>query len=98
MDFDHVIRVHADGTITEVPELYAPEMCDGELTTAEWTLLSGYTGQCSYNGPSMHASEYIGGRLARDILAEPGIYVALVDGSSEDDDPDGWGIAKYNAE
>lgn len=48
----------------------------------------------------MHASEYIGGKLARDILATPGLYVAVVSYATlEDDDPEpddsiaGWAIA-----
>ncbi|WP_155981017.1 hypothetical protein [Nocardia sp. CNY236] len=42
----------------------------------------------------MHATEFIGGRLAQDILSAPGLYAAVVvsptDGSEE---PVGWAIA-----
>lgn len=109
MEFDHPVAVQADGTVTDAPEgIYAPEVEDGELVSyvEDWTLLSGYTGQQSYNGPVMHNSEYIGGRLERDILAEPGIYVAVVNAITWDcDDPEctctdgppeveGWCIAR----
>ncbi len=53
-------------------------------------------------GTWIHSSEQIGGRLAEDILAEPGVYVSLVANAEpdEDDDPDdylepeGWAIAR----
>jgi hypothetical protein len=101
MAFDHVISVHVDGTITEPNRVQdVPEaVYDDELSAPEgWELLTGYTGQYSYNGPTMHASEYIGGGLARDILATPGYYVALVSYvlTEEDDDSDdvaGWCVA-----
>ncbi len=92
MEFDHVIRVAADGTVTDSPErvyfdgavqsvLVNPETWEweDEINLPEgWTLLSGFTGQYSYNGPVMHPSEYIGGGIARYILETPGDYVALV--------------------
>lgn len=108
MEFDRVICVHADGTVTHVEE-YAPELCDGELSSGSaWSLMTGYTGQYGYRGPIMHESEYIGGRMADDILSTPGLYVALVsrvstpaDGCTfcESDTPcdnhsiDGWAVA-----
>jgi hypothetical protein len=100
MEFDHVIRVHADGTVTDEPGIYAPTLLDEQLDSPKWTLFTkGYSGQYSYNGPVMHNSEYIGGGLARDILAEPGVYVAIVADWSADDDQEkdtieGWAIAR----
>lgn len=82
MDFDHVIQVLPDGTVTENNDgHYAPDMEEGELQQVKpfWSLMTGYTGQYGYNGPSMHSSEFIGGRMARDILSTPGFYVAVVD-------------------
>lgn len=86
MDFDHVVRVHADGSVTDAePGVWAPELSpEGRdvLTAASeadgWALLNGYSGQYGYRGPIMHPSEFIGGGMARDILARPGLYVALV--------------------
>jgi hypothetical protein len=46
--------------------------------SAGWTLLSGFTGQDGYNGPVMHASEYVGGGLERHIRETPGYYVVLI--------------------
>lgn len=85
MEFDHVIQVHGNGTITEPRDVY----CYAELnvsTTGEdqfslsagWTLLTGFTGQHGYRGPVMHASEFIGGGLEQHILQTPGYYVVLV--------------------
>lgn len=102
MDFDHVIQVHADGTVTDARGVYAPEAYDwgdelvadidtDALERAGWSLMDGYSGQYSYSGPWMHASEYIGGRLERDILATPGYYVAIY--PHGDEDPDTWAVA-----
>jgi hypothetical protein len=125
MDFYHVIRVAADGTVTE-PEgtPYFDEAVRSVLVNADtwewedeinlpegWTLLSGFTGQYSYNGPVMHVSEYIGGGLARYILETPGDYVALPmesdcgytqefcsEESGCDCEPAGWVVATKPAE
>jgi hypothetical protein len=100
MEFDHVIEVHADGSISDAPsDLYAPDMYDDSVSQP-WTLMGGYSGQQSYAGPTMHASEYIGGRLADDILATPGYYVAIISCINSDDDDEGdediagWAIAR----
>lgn len=78
MEFDHVIEVTEAGDIIDRPDLYAPELWDGELNTEKWTLLNGYSRQDRYAGPIMHPSEYIGGGMERDIRETPGVYVALV--------------------
>ena len=103
MEFGQVVRVDEDGTVTNAPRgLYAPELLDGVLSELGWSLMSyGYTGaEGQARSPIMHPSEYIGGRLARDILATPGYYVAIVsyvtpedDDDDDDDDIDGWAVA-----
>lgn len=110
MEFDHVIRVDDDGTVTDGPDnVHAPSVymdagtLDAEPDGEGWYLLSGYTGQYGYNGPVMHSSEFIGGGLADDILSEPGIYAAVVVYAMDDDDDEtdniaGWAIARYDGE
>lgn len=93
LEFDVVVRVHPDGSVTNEPNVFAPSLYDGELGTSGWTLMDGYSGQQSYSGPIMHASEYVAGRMERDILANPGLYVALVDYPLDDGEPDGWAVA-----
>jgi hypothetical protein len=80
MDFDSPITVHEDGTVTHGPaNVYAPDLTDDELSGEGWELFThGYSGQHGYSGPIMHDSEFIGGGLARDILGQPGTYVAVV--------------------
>lgn len=113
MEFDHVIRVHADGTVTDAAE-YAPELYDGRLSgDSRWSLMTGYTGQYGYRGPIMHPSEFICGSMADDILSTPGLYVAIVscvsgpaDGCAlcEPDTPcdnhsvDGWAVAYIHSD
>lgn len=85
MEFDHIIRVAEDGTITEPRDVdiyadlnVAPDGTDEFDLSDGWELLKGFTGQYSYNGPVMHPSEFIGGGLERHIRETPGYYVALV--------------------
>lgn len=96
MEFYHVIRVQDGVATDRMPDgeripLYAPECYhegwgDGKHIEdgTGWTLMEGYSGQGyprgSYNGPIMHASEYIGEgcTMHRDILAQDGYYVTVV--------------------
>lgn len=86
-----VIDTDEDGQITAEHEDGMVEY----VRTQGWEMLSGYTSQYGYRGPIMHVSEYIGGDLARDILAEPGIYTtAEVTTADDDDQPTGWVVLK----
>lgn len=84
MEFDHVVEVHKDGTVTDCDiHGYFYLSVDSEGNdhfdmSAGWELLTGFTGQYSYNGPVMHSSEFIGGGLEKHIRETPGYYVALV--------------------
>jgi hypothetical protein len=100
LEFDTVFRVTDEGTVTDGPSgVYAPTVTndpDGDVTVdgTGWTAWTGYTGQWSYNGAVMHPSEFVGGRLERDVLATPGVYAVV---AVEDDDPDadgpiGWAV------
>jgi hypothetical protein len=97
MEIDHVIRVWPDGTVSEPRDVHAPELFDGEVGGA-WTLMNGYSGQYGYSGPLMHASEFIGGYMALDILKVAGWYVALVNTEPDDSDPTSWAVAYVLAE
>lgn len=79
MEFDHVVTVAKDGAVTDGPPgVYAPSLLDGELDDSRWKMMtSGYTSQYGYSGPVMHDCESIGGQLERNILATPGVYVAV---------------------
>ncbi len=101
MEFDKVIRVHEDGTITDEKDVYAPNLLDDELDDDSWELLDGYSGQDRYSGPVMHSSEFIGGHMEDDIRENPGVYVAIVSNYyPETDNPDdeliteGWAVAR----
>lgn len=109
MEFDHVIMVSDDGSISEPSGVHAPEVYwtnGGPIVEpGGWSLMNGYSGQHLYSGPVMHPSEYIGGDLAYDILHEPGLYVAVVVDAidcEDHDNPDecgcdrnaGWAVAR----
>lgn len=107
MEFEHVIRVHADGTITEPSGISAPDVywSNGthDVQGNGWSLMNGYSGQYNYSGPVMHDSEFIGGRMADDILSTPGYYVAVIvydlDNAIENWTPDaGWAVAHKETE
>jgi hypothetical protein len=96
MDFDHVIQVLPGGQVVDARGVYAPELND-EHVGGGWSLMDGYSGQSGYSGPIMHSSEFIGGGLERDILAQPGYYVTLVAYGDYDEEPDGWAVAYKSA-
>ena len=108
IEFDHIVYSHGDGTISDVslnvwgPEVYTLEQEDGTWTEEDlegpWSLLTGFSGQHDYSGGHMHASEYIGGGLARHILETPGFYMAAVVtplwlDDSDDYLPPSWAVA-----
>lgn len=118
VDFDVPFQVHADGTITDVEgvHIYAPTVYhvddqqpphDIEVHPGargdRWEALTGFTGQYSYNGAVLHASEFIGGGLERHLLEHPGVYVSTAvevlsigdGGVEEDPEPAGWAILRY---
>lgn len=103
MEFDHVIQIIEDEGLMEIDGVWAPDVHSYEDDNGQrrvtvdsgWTLMTGYSGQYGYSGPVMHPSEFIGGAMARDILAEPGIYVAVVVSDLDDEEnDDGWAVAR----
>lgn len=101
MEFDCVIEVHEDGSITDRDDLWAPDLWDGELESDKWGLFGSYSSQQG-GGALMHNCESIGGRMEDDIRETPGVYVAVVCywSPTEDDDPEdeetiveGWAVA-----
>lgn len=114
VDFDSPFLVGEDGIVVLSTGIRTPEYCEHDddhdmlidgipyRDHPEWEALTGYSGQHAYNGPVLHESEYLGGGLARDILAEPGDYVVTIvygDEESEDEDdpnmePIGWAVLR----
>lgn len=85
------------------------EEIDGQQwnESTRWQAINGYSGQHGYSGPTMHASEYLGGNMARDVLADIGAtYVVTTveclpvwDATEEEemevrDNPAGWMLLK----
>lgn len=96
-EFDSVYEVRDGQTFARL-DLHAPSLYDGEVG-GPWELMNGYSGQDRYAGPIMHPSEFIGGRLERDILENDGVYVSLVnyytpEDADDDDNVDGWAVAR----
>ena len=89
---ESVIFTRHDGQISA-----ADEDAWAERVRAQgWEPERGWTGQYSYSGAFMHASEYVGGHLEDHIRQTPGLWVAVVvsclvddaDPADEDHDPD----------
>lgn len=84
------VGVDTDGQIMDADESAMTEM----VRTAGWELLTGWTGQYSYNGPIMHPSESVGGALAEHILSTPGLYcVVTVETLDDSEEAAGWAVA-----
>jgi hypothetical protein len=99
---DGVIEDQVDGV--HAPEVHSETDGDGSILKdheAEmirsvkrqgWALLSGWTGQYSYNGVALHAGESIGGALEEHIRETPGLWVVCkID--VDEGEPDGWVVA-----
>ena len=92
-------------TLSRADDVWAPEMVELDpehgllvdgyvIDRSPWRAVSGYSGQYGYAGPIMHASEFIGGGMADDLLSTaedcPTYVVTSVEvfGCDEDCDPD----------
>jgi hypothetical protein len=107
VEFDWPFTI-TNGEVIDVPGVYAPSVYLYEGDRAEtiddqrWRLLShGWTGQYGYNGPVMHASEFIGEGIAEQLAEMAEDYrafaIVAVDFIPEDEDdqstePVGWAI------
>lgn len=95
------VNVELDENGQEVPG--GDETMRDAMRAEGWDLMYGYSGQVGgRSGVIMHASEFVGGRMADDILNCPGLYVVLeVTGlypsqeaeDNDSDDPVGWVVA-----
>lgn len=104
VEFDSPFEVDGEGGVRYRWELHVPSYFDDEIDGSDWeTWSQGYTGQYGYSGPVMHNSEYLGGRMASDLLADPGTYVVTaatwthIDEDNNDDEPyfvEGWVVLK----
>lgn len=111
VEFDSPFRVLSATTIeTPLPDVWAPNVygfgdADGQITEKEtidsrddWEFVDGYSGQYSYSGPVMHPSEFLGGGMARDVLAETGVtfvVVAVTDANdTTGDGAYGWALLR----
>lgn len=90
-DCPFIVGAQDDGEtiIEDDPDTYAPCVIDyidrdgssiGEMDVDDsaWEPVSGYSGQHGYRGPEMHASEFLGGGMARDVLADTGAVYVIV--------------------
>jgi hypothetical protein len=110
VEFDHPFKITKRGEILgsdwiwNVPQfaLHAPEVYHSDENDVDilsdwwWAYSGGYTGQFGYSGPVMHASELLGGRLERDMMADPGIYVVTSVECYDSDDAAGWIVLKLD--
>lgn len=118
-EYDHVFQITKRGVVDGPDGIYAPEVDNDDendiliggtphkATTGKgWQALDNYTGQHGYNGPVMHASEFIGGRLADDMVRISAEYeaegtplvwtVTLAACGDDPENPAGW-VVLYRA-
>jgi hypothetical protein len=99
--FDH-------GSTESAPAVWHDDDDDIVIEGDGWEALTGMTGQYSYNGAVMHASEYIGAgvatrllELAQDEGSLQTFAVVAVDVLPTDEDPEpepaGWAILRRTA-
>lgn len=102
VEFDHPFRILPDGTVTDddLDNVHAPELFDETIYSDDWEFWStGRSNQDHYRGPIMHNSEFIGGGMERDLLAQPGVYVTVVaqwtpEAGVEETYAEGWAILR----
>lgn len=90
-DLGHAPPVSIDAEVDEHGDVHVTG--DAYLEGSEWSFYSGgYTGQAfvKRNDPCMRLSEYVGGRLAEDMIEDGGTFVvtAVELNVFNDDDPD----------
>ena len=103
------MTIGPDGSVEHATGVHAPSFHDDAPDDAQWSPISGFSGQHGYSGPVMHASEYLGGDMEKYVWENPGTYVvveATFDPDPEDD-PDeyeadesvtgGWVLLKHKA-
>jgi hypothetical protein len=101
VEFYIPFRVSDDGNVTDVRGYVSPDVyVDSEgipVHSDDWSTVDGYSHQYGYAGPIMHSSEYLGGAMAREVLATPGVYV-LAECLPDDEDgtPDGWVLLRFD--
>ena len=92
---DHAPDVNIRVGVDDYCNFYEDGLPFIEQSTEQWSFFSaGYTGQygAKKSDPGMHPSEYVGGRLAEDMIEIGGTFVitAVVPNVIDDDDPDAY--------
>lgn len=101
IEFDQPFTIGPDGSLSFPREVWAPSVyleVDGDgqyvggpdIDDDSWSFVDGFSGQYRYAGPIMHASEFLGGRMAQHVLETPGTYVVTVPYPLDGSEPDGW--------
>lgn len=73
-----------EAAVLLLPDDCGPDTLHDELEAArqahwpEYELVSGYSGQHGYSGPVMHVSEYFGGGMVADCIADNGEHVYVM--------------------
>lgn len=98
VEFFCPFQINENGSfLADAPNVSCPESVIDDLAPQGWTFVNGFSRQDRYAGPTMHASEYLGGAMARHVVETPGVYVLVESYSTnvcddEDpfDEPAGW--------
>lgn len=99
VEFDVPFRTYGEGVrfISHENVGHAPEGLYSEDAPEGWEFVEGYSMQYGYAGPVMHPSEFLGGKMARDVLSHAGVYVVVTVTDLDDGDepePYGWAVLR----
>lgn len=90
-----LIETDDDGQILAAHE----EAWIESLATQGWKPVSGYSSQMGYDGPIMHASEFIGEHMGNEIIDNPGLYVVCsVETLDDSEEAAGWVLLRQDTE
>lgn len=99
LDFDTVFRILGGAVVPcageYAPAVYHDEACDVVVDGSGWECFTGLTGQYSYNGAVMHASEFVGCCIASYLSehADEAMFALVVVNCLDSEDAAGWAIA-----
>lgn len=87
------VEVDADGQYIGTRDDHGRLTWNVDVSGDHWELMSGWALDGGGRDVIMHPSQYIGGDLAREIMATPGYWVAVMVQPDNGEEAEGWAVA-----